>query len=347
MLLFKKDSKVVNNLVDLLKQKNLVDKIYINNDFLVVYCINYRFDKVYFKLETNTSENLVLDKNEFFQFLLVDLSLGLDINLDIESSKLNEHKITIEEACFSDEEANGEDFLLKFSKEQWEKLQSSIDTTASNWGYEDRESIVALFVKNSTIYEYSYNTYNRRIKPLDATIDEVTVESKWGFNDVCFGFNKRVYDLFKDENNISVYYNDADRLVFKSANLQVVYKPFFIERLTNVSNFLDKTISVTDEKEFVLSEEAKKYIINLYKSLNNVGYIIDNDCYNVSFEANGMKVNDIETNIKSNIYDFNININLLYTLLESKQPIYYNIIEEESSKSIVIKNNNTYYLFLN
>ena len=346
MLLFKKDSKVVDNLVDLLKQKNLVDKIYIHNDFLVVYCNNHRLDKVYFKLETNTNVSLSLDKNELFQFLLVDLSLGLDINLDVEASKLNEHKITIKESCISDDDES--DFLLKFSKEQWEKLQSSIDTTASNWGYEDRESIVALVVKNSTIYDYSYNTYNRRIKPLDATIDDVAVESKWGFNDVCFGFEKIVYDLFKDENNIALHYDDEnDRLVFKSTNYQVSYRPFFIERLANVSSFLDKTNTVTDEKELVLSEEAKNYIINLYKCLNNIGYVIDNDCYNVSFGVNGMKVNDIETNIKSNIYDFSINISLLYTLLESKQPIYYNIVEGDSSKTIVIKNNDVYYLFLN
>lgn len=348
MLLFKKYSKVVDKLIDLLKQKNLVDRIYIYNDFLIVYCNNHRFGKVCFKLETNTNKKLSLDKNEFFQFLLVDLSLGLDINLDIDASKLNEHKITIKETSIYDgEEDDDGDFLLKFSKEQWEKLKSSIVTTSSNWGYEDRESVVALFVKNSTIYEYSYNTYNRRINPLDATIDEVTVESKWGFNDACFGFDKSVYDLFKDENNISVYYNDNNKLIFESANLQVVYNPFFIERLTNASNFLENTNSVTDEKEFVLSEEARNYIINLYKCLNNVGYVIDNDCYNVSFEANGMKVNDIETNIKSNVYDFNINISLLYTLLENKQPIYYNIIEGETSKSIIIKNNDTYYLFLN
>lgn len=344
MLLFKKDSKEIYNLVNLLKQKNLVENVYICNDFLVV-CCNSRIEKVYFKLETDTRKKLRLDKKEFFQFLLVDLSLDLDINLDIETSKLNEHKITIKEVC-GDESYDG-DFLLKFSKEQWEKLQSSIDTTASNWGYTDRESIVTFLIKNSTVYEYSYNSYNRRIKLLDATIDELAVERRWGFNDVCFGFDKSVYDLFKDENSVSVYYDDGDKLIFKSANLQVVYKPFFVERLSNVFNFLDKTNTITCEKELVLSEEAKDYIINLYKCLNNVGYVIDNDCYNVSFENGSIKINDTETNIKSDNYNFNININLLYTLLENKQPVYYNIIEEENSKTIVIKNNYVYYLFLN
>lgn len=240
-MIISKGSKIASVFQELIKPS------YTLKASTIVSYVNFIKEKgIYIKFDENI-EGLFL-KNEdvdftaqvtnYFVTILVSLLEKQDAEISFSDGKIYMGGFEFDTKEVDDyDEPSFTQPHVKFSKEQWAKLERDFKATTSNAFKNPRIADVINFtVHQGALYKTMPSISHWEISKFDATIDEVGLSQAYGHTTKVFGLPHKVWDILKYFDDVELLLSDS-RITAKSDGISLRYQIYgskfnaFLERL--------------------------------------------------------------------------------------------------------------------
>lgn len=282
------------------------------------------------------------------------LVAGADSNGQVEITKENtEVKVgnflfkDTESSYFNEREPNANPHI-KFTKEQFAKLENDFTVTIANYFSNPKNTdAIGFAINEGTLWEIAPGASLYKIAKIDAVVDEVQLAQDFGHEDRIFLFPRKVFDLAKHSQNIEIYFNkDYEQIEINTDTVYLIYNPqrFGVNKFkSNLAVRQDGTLALSEFKAVIpMLEEITSHTFENVEDMNVTlkfhSNEIDSEIEDCHFKTTKETSVDEDVTINTNI------VALLYVLKSMPKTAK---IKEIEGDMIIVSNGDSYFYLPN